>query len=580
MGSGTITVCDNSEQTFIGTGNEEIDLVADWEGGLHLQGESKYNNILVKQGRNELNHDGYGALHIECTRGGDENSHITAKGDIILGDGTTTYLQLSMRQGLSEETSPLLTAEGALNVGSLAKLDISLTGNGVDLTPNEELRVPLMQGSYFNGEYKGGAFAADHLHYDPLLDVYYENVQVEFENEGHQVVLTGNQRKESPLKEVAKTGNSAAGSDLLWNRKDDPELRNISSALYKTFCGIIELSRSNPEATRKALSAVAGSSAAAIGSAQKEAMRTQMGRMRDRATQLGLAGGYSYDNLPYWHAWVEGVGSYNKLSEDGDESGFTLSSWGGTLGVDVDLSEHTAVGIGLTALRGNLKTNGADTGNGDLDSYYVSALLRTQRRRAAHTVVASIGTDDAELERSVSYGNGSYNTKGSTSGESFGLLYEFTYDLPGNAEGSALLQPLFTASVMHGSMKEYDETGADGLPLHVDKQDWTTTTLGVGLRWMCTIGENVLNRSVVFEARGAVLQDIGDTQGKVRAGLMEAPELLREVKSAEVGSTAVQLGIGVRAPMSDRVQVLFNTGAELRSGMTSWNIAAGIRYDF
>lgn len=174
-----------------------------------------------------------------------------------------------------------------------------------------------------------------------------------------------------------------------------------------------------------------------------------------------------------------------------------------------------------------------------------------QRRRIAHTVVASIGA-----------------------------LYELTYDLPGNSEGTALLQPLFTASVMHGSIKAYDETGVDALPLHVGKQDWTTATVGVGVRWMCTMGEETLNRSVIFEARGAVLQDIGDTQGKVRAALLKDPEFTREVESAEVGSTALQLGIGLRAPVNDRTQLLFNAGAELRSSMTSWNLAAGLRYDF
>ena len=581
QGEGSITVRSGSKQTIVGDGGEHITLVSGGDGELHLQGENaRYERLSVEKEKNEAGHDIYGKLYVECQEDG-TNSRVVTTENITLQGGTTTYLQMNMKQGLEGE---LLSTERELSVAKGAKLGILLTGDGSNFIPEKDIELVLMSGEYYaNDDYHyraGEQMELGDLQLDPLLEVYYQNVKVEFLRDNCEVVLRGELRTDSPLETVTGTQNSTAGSDLLWNTKDDAELRDTSSALNKVFCGIIEQMGKDPDAASGALAALAGGSAAVLGSAQRDAMRGQIGRMRDRATQLGLADGYSYDNLPYWHAWVEGVGSYSKLSEDGDESGYTLSSWGGTLGVDADLTEKTALGMAVTALRGDLKTNGGGTGSGDLDSYYVSAMLRVQGRRAAHTVVASIGADDAELERRVSYGTGSYSAKGNTSGESVGALYEFTYDLPGNAEGSALLQPLFTASVMHGSMKAYDETSSDGLPLHVDKQDWTTATLGVGVRWMCTLGEEVLNRSVIFEARGAVQQDIGDTQGKVRAGLLRAPDFTREVKSAEVGSTSVQLGVGLRAPMSDRTQLLFNAGSELRSSMTSWNLAAGFRYDF
>ncbi len=599
-GEGSITVCGGSKQTIIGAGDDSesvgVSLEAGWDGELHLQGEGSYKSLSVLKDKDEDGHDSYGKLYIEC-RDGEESRITMDRGGITLQSGTETHLELSAQHVLGGNPQqrqadggalgdPLLSTDGKLQVERGAKLYINLVGAGSGIISEDPLELVLIQGAYFddsnggygmNGEMKKGSG----LEYTALLDIYYENLRVEFGERG-QVVLAGDRRKENLLTDVANTSNSAAGSDLLWNttQKNDPELSDTASALSRVFCGIIEQMESNPDSARKALAAVAGSGAAVLGSAQRDALRGQIGRMRDRATQLGLAEGYSYDRLPYWHAWVEGVGSYNKLNEDGNESGYTLSSWGGTLGVDVDLTENTAFGMAFTALRGDLKTNGADSGSGNLDSYYVSAMLRMQRRRIAHTVVASIGADDVELERRVNYGGGSYSSKGSTSGESFGALYELTYDLPGNSEGTALLQPLFTASVMHGSIKAYDETGVDALPLHVGKQDWTTATVGVGVRWMCTMGEETLNRSVIFEARGAVLQDMGDTQGKVRAALLKDPEFTREVESAEVGSTALQLGIGLRAPVNDRTQLLFNAGAELRSSMTSWNLAAGLRYDF
>ncbi len=599
-GGGTITVRDGGKQRFISWDEKKssrVSLVSGRNGEVHLRGGSspgsgvtQYKDITVQTDKDAYGHEAYGKLYVECEDG--RNSSIRVSGDITLEKGTTIYLQFDTSNGLGSKGSndrtdssaqALLRAGGKIRVDNLVKFVITLEGDSRGFNPEEELNLVLMEGGGYGDD--GNSYKADSTLYggdltlDPLLKVYYENVQVEFRSD-HQVVLTGDMRTESPLEGVAGTANSKAGADLLWERRGDADLRDRESALYKVYTGIMEMGEKNPRGASKALAAVAGSSAAALGSAQRDAMRGQIGRMRDRASQLGLAGGYSYDSLPYWHAWVEGEGAYNKLSEDGDESGYRLSSWGGSFGVDADLTERTAFGMAVTAMHGDLKTSGADAGSGDLDSYYVSAMLRIQRRRSAHTVVASIGADDAKLERQVNYGTGSYRSSGSTSGESFGALYEYTYDMPGNARGTALLQPLVTASVMHGSIKDYDESGADALPLHVDKQDWTTATVGVGLRWMCTIGENVLNRSAIFEARGAVMQDIGDTQGKVRVGLLKAPEVLRDVESAEVGSTAVQLSVGLRAPVSEQAQVFFNAGTELRSGMTSWNLAAGLRYDF
>ena len=594
-GGGAITVKDGGKQRFISWDAKEssqVSLVSGRNGEVHLRGGSsrgstvtQYKDITVQTEKDDYGHEAYGKLYVECEDG--RNSSIRVSGDITLEKGTTIYLQFDTSSGLGSKGSndrtgsgaqALLHANGEIKVDNLVKFVITLGGDSNGFNPEEELNLVLMEGGRGCSYGGGSTLYRDDLTLDPLLKVYYENIRVEFGS--GLVELKGDMRTESPLEGVAGTANSKAGADLLWERRGDADLRDRESALYKVYTGIMEMGEKNPRGASKALAAVAGSSAAALGSAQRDAMRGQIGRMRDRASQLGLAGGYSYDSLPYWHAWVEGEGAYNKLSEDGDESGYRLSSWGGSFGVDADLTERTAFGMAVTAMHGDLKTSGADAGSGDLDSYYVSAMLRIQRRRSAHTVVASIGADDAKLERQVNYGTGSYRSSGSTSGESFGALYEYTYDMPGNARGTALLQPLVTASVMHGSIKDYDESGADALPLHVDKQDWTTATVGVGLRWMCTIGENVLNRSAIFEARGAVMQDIGDTQGKVRVGLLKAPEVLRDVESAEVGSTAVQLSIGLRAPVSEQAQVFFNAGTELRSGMTSWNLAAGLRYDF
>ncbi|PNC82192.1 hypothetical protein CXU01_02290 [Akkermansia muciniphila] len=116
------------------------------------------------------------------------------------------------------------------------------------------------------------------------------------------------------------------------------------------------------------------------------------------------------------------------------------------------------------------------------DSYYASLFGRYQDRRWAHTLILTGGWNDAKLNRTVNYGEGSYGTQGSTSGWGFGAMYELTYDVYLNENRSSVLQPLFNASVVTTRMDGYEETGAGNAGLNVGRQDWTTGTLALGGR--------------------------------------------------------------------------------------------------
>ncbi|MFA4019313.1 autotransporter outer membrane beta-barrel domain-containing protein, partial [Akkermansia muciniphila] len=151
----------------------------------------------------------------------------------------------------------------------------------------------------------------------------------------------------------------------------------------------------------------------------------------------------------------------------GDESGYQLTTWGGTVGVDADLSDRLTVGAAFTAGYGDLTAGAADSADGHLDSYYASLFGRYQDRRWAHTLILTGGWNDAKLNRTVNYGEGSYGTQGSTSGWGFGAMYELTYDVYLNENRSSVLQPLFNASVVTTRMDGYEETGAGNAGLNV-----------------------------------------------------------------------------------------------------------------
>lgn len=261
-------------------------------------------------------------------------------------------------------------------------------------------------------------------------------------------------------------------------------------------------------------------------------------------------------------------------------SGYKLNAWGGSVGMDIDIDNTTSVGIGLSALYGDLTSGNADQMDGKLDSYYLSFIGRFKSEKWGHTVIASVGLNQAKIDRTVNYEVGQYQTQGSTNGWGVGLLYEVTYDIALNEEGTSVLQPLVNASITRTSLKGYREDGEEMLGLDVETQEWTTASVGVGARYITEVGESALSRNAQMELRVGVTQDVGDTQGEVGVALQANPNVRKKVKAAEVGSTAVQVGAGLSMPIDEQNRVYVNAGAELRAHMNSWNASMGYKVSF
>ena len=408
-----------------------------------------------------------------------------------------------------------------------------------------------------------------------LFLTYYKNAHLV--QEGDKVVLKAEEQTDNIYAGVADTANSMAGANLLWNAARngavDQTLTDFLGALNNDMLN-------NPSEAKRAMAAVSGSTVNALGTAQRDALRDQMVWIRNRTTLMGVNPAYVNDDLPRFHMWMEGTGSYAKLDTRGDESGYQLTTWGGTVGMDADLSDHLTVGAAFTAGYGDLTASAADSADGHLDSYYASLFGRYQDRRWAHTVILTGGWNDAKLNRTVSYGEGSYGTQGSTSGWGIGAMYELTCDVYLNENRSSVLQPLFNASVVTTRMDGYAETGAGNAGLDVGRQDWTTGTVALGGRWMGLAGSNIFGREALVEIRVNAAQDLGDRRGETNVSLLGNPGFSQSVRGAKVGTTALQLGAGLSVPVGTKGTVFVNGNADIRDGSGSINGSVGYRYDF
>lgn len=511
---------------------------------------------------------------------------------LTLGEDSTTELLFNFLGAEKEDLAgtktgaaiaPIIEADGDITIKRGAHIAMNSLGSsfglqdGQDIVDMVVMRAGSISGSYMDGDsldlVMGGIFL-----------VFYNN-DASLKVRGNEIVFNAKMRNENVFNPAALDASSRAGADLLWAARYSGSLSftafDEESHMYRLMetAAILAQSGSTQQASR-ILAGAAGSTVPALGTAQRDALRAQMLRMRDHTGTYSLKPEYAYEEMPYFHAWVEGTGHFSELDGDGTLSGYRLNAWGGSVGADMDISENASIGLGVTALYGDLSAGEADKGDGKLDSYYLTFMGRFRTTRWAHTVVATVGLNEAKLDRTVNYGAGSYNTQGSTSGWGGGIMYEAAYNIELNPEGTSTLAPLFAASLVRTSLKGYEETGEKELGLNVGKQEWTTFSVSLGARWTTEMGENVFGRTALFELQAAVAQDLGDSQGETDVALQVNPTVSRKVKAAEVGKTALQLGVGLHAPVNENSQLYLNGSAELRAGMTSWNVTVGYKFSF
>ena len=557
QGAGTIEMNGTGTQTLEGAGSADVNLSIT-RGSLVLKGsELAYGQVSAGNG---------GTLTLVSGTG---TPHLNVNGDFTMGGGST--LNIYMDSTSSRGMGTAVSSTGTVSVGdaSINLYNASSSFNAEDRT----LDLVLLEGADGTTATLGSGCKLT----AGFLSLLYN---LRLEAQGSDIVLLGEERTENPYLDASATHNSTAGGTML-NEAKWIIAKDQTSHLYLISDSIARDMENGAlaSATRK-LAAAAGSTVNALGTAQKDALRDQMGWIRNRTTLMGVNPAYVNEDLPYFHMWMEGTGSYAKLDTRGDESGYQLTTWGGTVGMDVDLSDHFTMGAAFTANYGDLTASAADTADGHLDSYYANLFGRYQSKRWAHTLILTGGWNDAKLNRTVNYGEGSYSTQGNTSGWGFGAMYELTYDVYLNEDRSSILQPLANASVVTTHMDGYTETGAGNAGLNVGKQEWTTGTVALGGRWMGLIGSNIFGREALAEFRVNAAQDMGDRRGETNVALLGNPGFMQSVRGTKVGTTALQIGAGLSVPVGTQGTVFINGNADFRDGANSVNGSIGYRYDF
>lgn len=180
-------------------------------------------------------------------------------------------------------------------------------------------------------------------------------------------------------------------------------------------------------------------------------------------------------------AWIQSF--YTKADQDNRNgyNGYEADTYGFALGMDGDLSDSLTIGIAY--------------GYGDTDSDSVDSGLEFD----SHTVMLYGSYNFAPeyyLDAMASYGVGDYDSRRDTvMGTAFGDYEGSQFALRADvsrpcSEGNVTVVPMVNVKYSHASMDGYQETGAPGANLYVDKQDSDTVTTGAGVKASMNVQQN------------------------------------------------------------------------------------------
>jgi len=291
--------------------------------------------------------------------------------------------------------------------------------------------------------------------------------------------------------------------------------------------------------------------------------------------------------------FVNGVGGFGDIKSSDRENASDFYSAGVVLGLDYRFTNNFVSGVafGYSHLDSDFQNNNNVSGGGvDSDMYNLSIFAAYDLANFYVDGTFTYGWSDYDIERGVviesnnssSEGGSDRVAKADTDGEQYsaglGFGYNYNYD-------AFNINPYFRLDYYHGTIDSYTETGALGLNLAVDEQNFDSlqTLLGVQLAYAFShsygvfipqfnVGwhHEILNDSRAINARYVAADaDLGSANPTLTA-LTDNPD--RDYAT---------LGFGFSNVFQEGVQVFFNYQALLGyRNVNSNGFTGGVRFEF
>ncbi|WP_302015879.1 autotransporter-associated beta strand repeat-containing protein, partial [uncultured Akkermansia sp.] len=293
QGEGNIDVSGKVTQVMQ-TGSATYDLGVHGGGTLVLKGTSAaptldYRNVTVGSS---------GTLRLEAVGNGAGDSNTTLNvGSIDFQSGSTTEFVYNLSQ--ADPFGSAMQTANSITIGNGAEFTLSnMTGNtGLGTYDNLD-GVVLMTAGAINGLDDGQSMSVGT---SGLFAVYYKDATMT--REGGNIVLNATVQQDNIFEPAVNSHNSGAGSRLLWEARNNLDATSQLGQVMNSISTMITGDSPDFAGASRALAAVAGSTVNALGTAQRDALREQMGWIRNRTTLMGVNPSYVNEDMPYFHMW-------------------------------------------------------------------------------------------------------------------------------------------------------------------------------------------------------------------------------------------------------------------------------------
>lgn len=284
--------------------------------------------------------------------------------------------------------------------------------------------------------------------------------------------------------------------------------------------------------------------------------------------------------------FVNGVGGFGDTQSSERENAADFYSAGVVLGLDYRFTNNFVSGLafGYSHLDSNFQQNTTVSGGGiDSDIYNLSIFASYDIANFYVDGTFTYGWSDYDIERGVKIiaSGADRVAKANTDGEQYSAGLGFGYNYNYNAFN---INPYFRLDYYHGNIDNYTETGASGLNLAVDEQNFDSlqTLLGVQLAYAFShsygvfipqfnVGwhHEILNNSRTISAQFAT-PDAQDLNNNILTALTDGPD--RDYAT---------LGFGFSNVFQGGIQIFFNYQALLGyRNVNSNGFTGGVRFEF
>ncbi len=213
-----------------------------------------------------------------------------------------------------------------------------------------------------------------------------------------------------------------------------------------------------------------------------------------------------------WGLWMRGnFGSSEKDASSADE-GFDADQWGFTSGIDYRVPEQQAVlGLALGLGEADASFNPSDEGGLDMSAWSLSLYGGVYPADSLYYADAFVtyGRSSFDAQRRIHYADADgpidRTAEGSTDGSTLSAGVTAGHDF---LIGQVTVSPNVGISYIDASVDGFRESGASGLDLIYDKQDFESATASVGVR--ITAALNLGWGVLLPHFRGDVVREFND----------------------------------------------------------------------